>query len=50
MMEGKTVRNMSSVVPKLNKFDTLVHLVGFTIEIITESHIQIFGDVSAGTR
>ena len=33
MMDGKTVRNMWSVIPKKNKFDTLVHLVGFTIEI-----------------
>ena len=29
MMDGKTVRNTYSVIPKYNKFDTLVHLVGF---------------------
>jgi len=27
MMDGKTVRNMYSVIPKYNKFDTLVYLV-----------------------
>jgi len=31
MMDGKTVRNMQSVTQ--NKFETLMHLVGFTIEI-----------------
>ena len=36
MMDGQTVRNTQSVIPKYNKFDTLVHLVGFIIEIITE--------------
>jgi len=30
MMDGKAVRN----IPELKKFDTLVHLVGFAIEII----------------
>jgi len=35
MMDGKTVRNMYGVIPKINKFETLVHLVGFTIEIAT---------------
>ena len=34
MMDGKTVRNMYSVIPKQNKFDTLVDLVGFTVEIV----------------
>jgi len=34
MMDRNTVRNMWSVIPKYNKFDTMVHLVGFTIEII----------------
>ena len=34
LMDGKTVRNTQSVIPKLNKFDTLVHLVGFTIEMV----------------
>jgi len=33
MMDGKTVRNMLSISIKLNKFDTLMHLVGFTVEI-----------------
>jgi len=33
MMEGKTVRNMWSVASNKIKFDTLVHLVGFPIEI-----------------
>jgi len=33
MMDGKTVRNMWSVIPKSNKFDTLVHLVGFTVDM-----------------
>jgi len=33
MMDGKTVRNMQSVVPKLNIFEALVHLVGFTVQI-----------------
>ena len=33
MMDGKTVRNMQSVIPKQNKFETLVHLFVFTIEI-----------------
>ena len=31
MMDGKTVRNMYSVTP-INKFETLMHLVGFAIE------------------
>ena len=31
MMDGKAVRNMQSVTQ--NKFETLMHLVGFTIEI-----------------
>ena len=34
MMDEKTVRNMYSVIPKQNKFDTLVRLVGFTVVII----------------
>ena len=33
IMDGMTVQNMQSVIPKLNKLDTLVHLVGFTIEL-----------------
>ena len=33
MIDGKTVRNMQGIIPKQNKFDTLVHLVGFTTEI-----------------
>ena len=33
MMDGKTVRNMQRVILKYNYFDTLVHLVGFIIEI-----------------
>jgi hypothetical protein len=33
MMDGKTVQNMWSVIPKSNKFDTLVHLVGFTVDM-----------------
>ena len=33
MMDGKTVRNMQSVSPEINKFEELAHLVGFTIEI-----------------
>jgi len=33
MIDGKTVRNMQSVIPKQNKFKKLVHLGGFTIEI-----------------
>jgi len=40
-MDGKTVRNMYSVTPK-NKFDSLVHLVCFTIEIYHDarSHVR----------
>jgi len=38
MMDGKTVRNMYSVIPKQNKFDTLVHLVGFTTETAFSCH------------
>jgi len=33
MMDGKTIRNVQSVIPKYNMFNTLVHLVGFAIEI-----------------
>jgi hypothetical protein len=33
MMAGMTVQNMYSVIPKYNKYEKLVHLVGFTIEI-----------------
>jgi hypothetical protein len=33
MMDGKTVRNMRSVSPKINKFEKRVHQVCFTIEI-----------------
>jgi hypothetical protein len=33
MMDGKTVRNMQSIIPKQNKIDTLAHLVGSTIGI-----------------
>ena len=33
MMDGKTVRNMYSVIPKYKKFEKLVHLVGFIIEV-----------------
>jgi len=36
MMDEKTARNMQSIIPKLNKLDTAVHLVCFTIEIIPE--------------
>ena len=32
MMDGKTVRNMYSIIQKQNQFDTLLHLVGFAIE------------------
>jgi len=32
MMDGKTVQHVECH-SKINKFDTLVHLVGFTIEI-----------------
>jgi len=32
IMDEKTIRNMQSVIPKWNKSDTLVHLVGFTTE------------------
>jgi hypothetical protein len=38
MMDGKTVWNMWSVIPKENKFEKLVHLVGFIIEIIHYSN------------
>ena len=34
MMDGQTVRNMKKVIPKKYKFDTLVLIVGCTIEII----------------
>jgi len=34
MMDEKTVRNMKSVITKKYKFDTLVLLVGFTIEVM----------------
>jgi len=33
MMDGKTVRNMQSATTKQNKFEKLVHILGFTIEI-----------------
>ena len=39
MMDGKTVWNTESVIPKYNKFDTLVHLVGFTIEIYYDARL-----------
>jgi len=38
MMDGKAVRNMLGVIPKQNKFDTSVHLVGFTIETYSLTH------------
>jgi len=37
MMDGKTVRNMYNVIPKQNKLETLIHLVGFTIEIYEDA-------------
>jgi hypothetical protein len=33
MMDGKTVRSMQSVIPKINKFEKQLLLVGFTIGI-----------------
>ena len=43
MMDGKTVRNMYSVTPKYNKFKTLVHLVGFTIEMLDSMYYKSVG-------
>ena len=40
MVDWKIVRNMQSVIPKQNKFDT--HLVGFTIEMIFIRVLGIF--------
>jgi hypothetical protein len=37
MMDGKTVRNMLSFIKKRNKIGTLVHLIGFTVEIYHEA-------------
>jgi hypothetical protein len=34
MMDEKTFQNMRSVIPKYNKFEKLVHLVGFTTEMV----------------
>jgi len=41
MMEGKTVQNTYSVIPKYNKFKNLIHLVGFTIEML----IKLYKDI-----
>jgi hypothetical protein len=35
MMDEKAVRNMQNVIPKLSKFEKLVHLVGSTVEKMT---------------
>jgi len=37
IMDGKTARNKQSFIPEKNKSDTLVPLVGFTLETIKES-------------
>ena len=46
MVDGKTVRNMYSVIPKLNTFHTPVHLVGLTVEIYydTRQYERQIGD------
>jgi hypothetical protein len=38
LMDRKTVRNMESVIPKINKFEKLVHLVGITIGILVSNN------------
>ena len=40
MMDEKTVRNYVECHSKINKFDTVVHIVGFTIEIRQENVIN----------
>jgi hypothetical protein len=41
VMGGKTVPNMQSVIQKkCNKFEKLLHLVGFTIEIINDIPVR----------
>jgi len=54
MVEGKTIRNVYMCHSKINKFETLVHLVGFTIEVYNDARSyerQIAGKYSyAGSR
>ena len=57
MMDGKTVRNMYSIVSKQNKFEKFVHLVGHILESYHtarsyESQIKLnwFSIISKETR